>query len=96
MIGHNRARLAIHLADYIIQSTLQLIKAFVPTQKTVMLNNKSFNVVKHPSYLEAFLFARCIPLGTVIYPNKDTKEDSSKSNVIAGTNDSRRCANGPV
>lgn len=73
MIGHNRPWLAIHLADYIIQSTLQLIKAFVPTQWAVMLNNKSFNVVKHPSYLEAFLFARCIPLGAVINPNKEQR-----------------------
>lgn len=38
-----------------------------------MLNNKRFNVVKHPSYLEAFLFARRIPLGTVIYSNKEQR-----------------------
>jgi len=71
MIGHNRAPLAIQPEDYAIQSALQLIKPFVRGQWPVMLNNKRFNVVKHPSYLEAFPFARCIPLGAVIYSNKE-------------------------
>ena len=71
MIGHNRAPLAIHRADYAIQSALQLIKPFVRGQWPVMLNNKRFNVVKHPTYLDAFLFARRIPLGAVIYSNKE-------------------------
>lgn len=46
----------------------------MPTQWAVMLNNKSFNVVKHPSYREAFPFAGCSLLGVVIYPNKEQRK----------------------